>query len=170
MEYKFCPKCSGELEEVFDNGHLRLKCSKCAFIFYQNSKPCVSAVIFDKDKILLGKRADEPAKGDWDIVGGFLEPGEHPEDGLRREVKEETGLEITELKLLGMFMDKYPVYNYDTLNIAYLCKVEGTPKADDDVADLKWFRLNEIPQNLAFKNTKDTIDALKNYLKNHNGN
>lgn len=157
MQYSFCPKCGGALNN--------LKCTQCGFVFYQNSKPCVTGVIVDGDKVLLGSRAHDPVKGAWDLLGGFLETGEHPEDGLRREIKEETGLEVTEAKFLGMFIDKYPDYGYDTLNIAYLCEVTGEPKANDDVEELKWFSLNNLPE-LAFKNTIETIDALRHYLKN----
>lgn len=104
-------------------------------------------------------------KGVWDFLGGFLESGEHPEDGLRRELREETGLEIEKANLLGMFIDKYPDYDYDTLNIAYICQVTGIPKANDDVAELKWFPLNNLPE-LPFKNARETVTALRNYLKN----
>src|SRR3989344_1870332 len=164
MQYQFCPKCGGNLKEVFEGEYPRLRCSKCGFIFYQNSKPCVTPVIVDGDKVLLGRRAHDPAKGAWDLLGGFLEVGEHPEDGLRRELREETGLEVRKVELLGIFMDKYPDYNYDTLNIAYLCSVQGEMKANDDVAELKWFPLNNLP-DLFFKNANETIEALKLYLK-----
>ena len=55
--------------------------------------------------MLLGRRGNEPGIGRWDIPGGFLEEGEHPLDALRRELLEETGLEIEPLDLLGIWME-----------------------------------------------------------------
>ena len=166
MNYRFCPKCGGELVGFLDGEVNRLKCSTCSFVFYQNSKPCVTPVILQDGKILFARRANEPAKGKWDLPGGFLEAGEHPVDGLRREVKEEMDLDLVSAKFLGIFMDKYPVYDYDTLNIAYICEVKGEPKPNDDVSELGWFSFNNLPE-LFFLNARETIEVLKKYLKNH---
>ncbi|MFA5360002.1 MAG: NUDIX hydrolase [Patescibacteria group bacterium] len=170
MKYQYCPKCGGDLKEVFLNEekHQRLKCQKCGFVFYQNSKPTSSALIVAGDKILLGRRKVNPAKGDWDIPGGFLELGEHPEDGLRREIMEELGVEIKIKSLLGFFMDVYGDGGDATLNICYIVEIiKGEPSAADDVEDIKWFNINELPENLAFQNGKDMLEALRKeiYIK-----
>jgi NADH pyrophosphatase NudC (nudix superfamily) len=158
MQYKFCPKCKGEFEEFFEHDYSRLKCTKCRFIFYDKSYPTVSALIIDDDRVLLSKRAIEPFKGEWDTIGGFLEKGEHPEEGLRREVKEETGLDVEIIKMLGFFMDTYGGED-STLNIAYLATIKsGEPKPADDVAELKWFSKNELPK-VAFKNGQEMLKA-----------
>ena len=60
----------------------------------RNAKRCASAVIVREGRVLLGRRAGEPGRGQWDIPGGFLNPWEHPADGAMREVREETGLEV----------------------------------------------------------------------------
>lgn len=125
MNY-YCLKCGGCLKETFlkEEKHQRLKCQKCGFVFYQNSKPTSSALIMSGGKVLLGKRKINPAKGAWDIPGGFLELGEHPEDGLRREIREELGVEIKIKKLLGIFMDTYGKEGYATLNICYVVEIK----------------------------------------------
>ena len=91
-------------------------------------------------KVLLGRRAIEPARGQWDIPGGFLEPWEHPEDAAVREVAEETGLRIQITQLLSVVVDTYRDEHY-TLNLYYLAEVVGgVEQAADDLAELRWFR------------------------------
>ncbi len=159
MKFKFCPKCGGELKEVFKENFLRLQCSSCGYIFYQTAKPTATALIVDGSKILLGKRGKNPSKGMWDIIGGFLEEKEHPEVGMKREVKEETGLDVETEKFLGFFMDEYGDDKVPTLNIAFIVKiVKGDPKPGDDIVELAWFDKNDLPE-IAFKNGQDMIDA-----------
>ena len=61
-------------------------------IHYENSKPTASLICIFQDKLLLIKRAIEPAKGFWGLPGGFIELGETPDEGAIRELKEETNL------------------------------------------------------------------------------
>src|SRR5262245_14109960 len=84
-----CPRCATRLEHRETHPH----CPACGSEYYANSAPCVSALIEDSEgRLLLARRAVEPFVGRWDCPGGFLEEGEHPLDGLRRELLEETGL------------------------------------------------------------------------------
>ena len=156
--YKFCPKCGEKLIDIIEDNHSRLQCLSCKFIFYQNSKPTVSALIINGDEVLLGKRCINPAKGMWDVPGGFLELGEHPEDGMRREAMEETGLEVEILFMLGIFMDEYGTEGESTLNICYVVKAAGgEERPGDDLCDLKWFSIADLPKEIAFKNGKDML-------------
>jgi ADP-ribose pyrophosphatase YjhB (NUDIX family) len=84
----------------------------------------------------------------WDVPGGFLSPLEHPEEGVVREIREETGLVVRPRQLLGIFPDTYGgsdegVY---TLNLYYLVDiVSGEPHPADDVAELRWFAPEALP-------------------------
>jgi 8-oxo-dGTP diphosphatase len=122
----------------------------------------------DGDKVLLGKRSIEPFKGTWDLPGGFLEDGEHPEDGLKRETLEETGFSVEPVEVLGFFMDKYVYDSPDTtLNIAFIARITGgKAKANDDIDELGWFSLAKLPENLSFKNTHDMLESLKKWYEN----
>lgn len=162
MRFKFCPKCGGKLLEKIiksEEGKKRLVCSKCNFIFYQNSKPTVSAIIVKNNQILLAKRAIKPFKNKWDVPGGFLEEGEAPQAGLLREIKEELGVKIKIKKLIGIFMDNYGKTGQKTLNIYYKAKIiSGIPQPASDVKELCWFPKNKIPK-VAFRNGQEAISA-----------
>lgn len=155
--YKFCPKCAGKLKyQSFDSAQHPV-CQKCGFIFFQNSKPTAGAVIEDgKGRVLLHKRAESPRRGYWDILGGFLNNGEDPIVGLKREMKEELGVNIKVGDLVGIYTDSYmrdeAIKNY-TLNIQYKVRLKtNSLKPNQEIAELKWFSENEVPWNkLAFK-------------------
>lgn len=162
MKYAFCPKCGGKLKIGLEHNKKRLICTKCGFVLYRNSKPTASAIISKNGKILLGKRAIEPYKNLWDVPGGFLEYGESPEAGLKREIKEELGVKIKIKRLVGIFMDRYGKDGDWTLNIYYEAEIaSGVLRPDDDVSELKWFDKNKISP-LAFKNGEK---AIKTWLK-----
>lgn len=160
--YSFCPKCGGRLENRYIEGdeYDRLVCGSCGFVFYQNSKPCASALLEKDGKVMLVRRAVEPFKGYWDIPGGFLENGEHPEDGMIRELLEETSLTVEPTEMLGIFMDVYGEGGDHTLNIFYIARlISGEPKPASDVDAIGWFGVNEIPEDVAFDCCKQALDA-----------
>ena len=167
MEYAFCPKCGGHLETHLVEERERLVCRVCGFIFYQNSKPCVTVLILRQNNVLLAQRAIEPFKGYWDLPGGFLEAGEAPEAGAHREVLEETGLEIELTELLGLFIGRYGTGGFPTLNICYVANViGGQARAQSDVEALTWFPLTALPQQIAFDDW--SIEALRRLQQRFN--
>jgi NAD+ diphosphatase len=159
--WRFCPRCQTEL----DGDEQRLECPSCGFVAYASSKATAGALVEDGEgRVLLARRAHEPFKGRWDIPGGFLEEGEHPLDGLRRELLEETGLELEPLDFLGAWMD---VYGGDstaeaTLNLYWTARITGgEPAPDDDVDELRWFARDDLPSKdeLAFENVPLVLAA-----------
>ena len=98
--------------------------------------------------MLLARRAHEPDANLWDLLGGFLEEGEHPLDGLRRELLEETGLHVEPKDFLGAFLDTYGdgPQTASVLNLVWRGRiVSGDPAPADDVSELRWFAPNELP-------------------------
>ena len=159
-KFKFCPKCGNNLVSRRIRTHNRLVCSSCRFVFYQNPKPAVGIYILDGNKVLLAKRAIDPLKGYWDSVGGFIEEGEDPGEAASRETKEETGLDIESCEILGAGKDKYG--EEDTVVIGFVAKIKsGVPKPSDDVSKLKWFSLNDLPENIAFESNKKALELIK---------
>jgi len=163
--YKFCPKCGGELKVEGEIHEQAPVCRKCGFKFYQNSKPTSSALIInEKDEVLLLKRSTDPHFGKWDIPGGFLENGEDPITGLKREAKEELDTEVEPIELISINIDKYGYAKGDfyTLNLFYRAKiVTGEIKLDAENSEYKWFAEEDIPWNeLAFNNTTIALKAL----------
>jgi ADP-ribose pyrophosphatase YjhB (NUDIX family) len=159
--WQWCPRCREELR----GDESRVECGACGFVSYASSKPTAGALVEDGDgRLLLARRAKEPFKGRWDIPGGFLEEGEHPLDGLRRELREETGLEVEPLEFLGVWMDRYGGDSTAeaTLNLYWTARVEsGEARAADDVDDLRWFERDELPppDALAFENVPLVLAA-----------
>ena len=163
LGWRFCPRCAGELDR--SGAPARLDCPRCGFVAHANSAPTAGAIVEDgAGRILLARRGVEPFRGMWDIPGGYLEEGEHPLDGVRRELLEETGLVIEPVRFLGAFMDTYgdsPDANA-TLNLFWTARaVDGEPVAADDVAELRWFAAAEIPgeHELAFTLLPRVLEA-----------
>jgi ADP-ribose pyrophosphatase YjhB (NUDIX family) len=138
---------------------------------YGNPAPTACALLVDeRGRLLLGRRANEPYQGRWDIPGGFLEEDEHPLDCLRRELREETGLDVESGDFFGVWMDRYgpgedePV----TLNLYWTARVVGggEPEAADDVSELRWFEPDELPgpEELAFRTVADVLAAFRAYV------
>ena len=153
---RFCPVCGEKLEAAVDH----MVCPACRRHHYQNPKPSVGAMIVRDGMLLLVKRGREPFKGWWDIPGGFLNVDEHPEDAIRREVLEETGLRVEPRRLIGLYMDSYQ-YGEDThsiLNIFYECiAIQGEMRAADDAIDFDWFDLKQLPSNIAFVSARKAL-------------
>jgi 8-oxo-dGTP diphosphatase len=111
----------------------------------------VGAVILDGDRILLEKRKNMPSKGKWSIPGGLVELGERMEEAVIREVKEETGLEVYEPRLLDVVdyvsLGERGAVMYHYVIVDYLVAVKsGKPKAASDADALKWVPFNEVEE------------------------
>ena len=103
----------------------------------------VGALIFDGPRILMAQRGKEPLKGWWSLPGGALETGELLADAVRREVREETGLEIEPVRVFEIFerimRDNAGAPEYHYVLIDYLCRVTGgTLAPGDDVCRVEW--------------------------------
>lgn len=166
MAFNFCPTCGAKYESV-RNPFAPQKCDACGRTQYHNSKPCAGALIVQDKRVLLVLRAVEPFLGCWDIPGGFLEAGELPLDGMLREVKEETGLDVRVIDQLGVYIDRYDFEGEDfyTLNHYYIVEpIGGTLHAADDVSEYQWFAFDQLPaeNRIAFEHAKRVLKDLRN--------
>jgi NADH pyrophosphatase NudC (nudix superfamily) len=100
--YVFCPRCATKLVEGDHAGRKRPGCPSCGFVQWGNPLPVVAALVEHRGKILLARNQGWPAKF-FGLITGFLEAGETPEDGVRREVQEELGLKVELVSLIGVY-------------------------------------------------------------------
>lgn len=146
---KFCPECGTRLSSP-----LPVTCDECGTRHWKNAKPCAGALVTRADgRLLLVRRDHEPWRGRWDIPGGFCEAEEHPRATAVREVREETGLDVTATGLLGIWLDRYPPAAV-TLNLYFLATVDGGAEAPQagEVSEIRWFGADQLPgrDDLAF--------------------
>ncbi|HEV2689769.1 MAG TPA: NUDIX hydrolase [Bryobacteraceae bacterium] len=123
----------------------------------------VGALIFDADRILLVERAKEPLKGFWSIPGGIVETGEKLEEAIRREVLEETGLEVEALSIFEIFERVIPdaegKTEYHYVLIDYLCRrAGGRLQAASDVSRVAWISKQELPN---YRITEGTLAVVE---------
>lgn len=152
--WRYCPRCATELARESDH----LRCPGCGAQYWANSVPGAQAVIVRDGEVLLGRRAADPGKGRWDLPGGFLHEGEDAVDALRREVREETGLELDLTEFLGTWNEPY--WDRDVLCLTWLATPSGgAERAGDDLTELRWFRADERPHDdeLAFPTFEEIL-------------
>lgn len=117
----------------------------------------VFGIIFDKQKrVLLCHRCDQDL---WNLPGGGLESGESPGDGVRREIKEESGLDTEIVSLAGVYSkpDKNEVV------LSFVCKIIGGKITLNDEADkIEYFEVNKFPPNTSQKQVERIKDAISN--------
>ena len=138
QEFKFCPNCATALAlvtQMEDGGEkARLRCPACDYTHWNNPVPVLAGVIEYQGKILLARNAAWTAKM-YALITGFMEAGETPEGGITREVKEETNLDVTDLKLIG-------VYDFQRMNqiiIAYSAVGHGEVNLSPELVDCKLY-------------------------------
>jgi ADP-ribose pyrophosphatase YjhB (NUDIX family) len=175
--YAFCPVCGGPLDRSVGDGVTQnlFICGSCGYEFWQNSKPAVGALIVrvvdGKPHVLLTRRGIEPYKGMWDLPGGYLSNGEHPEAGLLRELREELGTTAMRPRFLTAEVDEYPLESGAeearfVLSLYYRCDIAAdadlTP--GDDVVGAEWFPLEALPEAIAFACNRRALNALRNSM------
>jgi NAD+ diphosphatase len=139
--WRFCPQCGGALAMIIqaeDGGDkARLRCAACGFTHWNNPTPVLAAVIecADRDgQVLLARNAAWSGRM-FALITGFMEAGETPTEGIAREVKEETALDVEALNLIG-------VYDFQRMNqviIAYHAVARGEVRLSPELAEYKLY-------------------------------
>ncbi len=135
-----------------------LSCPSCGATVkqYRNPFPTVDIIIELDDKIVLIKRKNPPHG--WALPGGFVDYGESLEQAALREAREETGLEVHNLHLLGCYSDPSRDSRMHTISAVYYGQASGTPQAADDAADLALFDPCSLPVPLCFDHARIVND------------
>ncbi len=151
MQFTYCPVCGTELVAQERFGEVRQCCprSECGYIFFLDPKVVAVVLVEQAGQILLGRRNHDPGKGLWSFPSGYVNRGEVVEEAARREVKEETNLDVKVLGLLGVYSES------DTPNVLIVYRASiGAASAElkpqaEEVQELGFFDLDALPQ-LAF--------------------
>lgn len=140
-----CPSCGAKLpasSEAF-----KATCAECGETWYRNPAPTAGCAIVRDGRVLISRRGIEPYKGRFDVVGGFISLNESALDAVRREVKEETGLDI-DVSIEDCLQIEPHRYGDDgewTLAIGFKARwIGGEPTPADDVAELRWIDAAEL--------------------------
>ena len=146
-QFVYCPKC-GSKEFVEQNDKAK-HCRACGFTYYFNpSASTVAFILNERNELLVCRRAKEPAKGTLDLPGGFLDTYETGEEGVIREVKEETGMEVLQTEFLFSIPHRYLYSDFvvHTLDLFYRCRVKQCEnlEAHDDVAEAFFIPLERV--------------------------
>jgi len=125
----------------------------------------VDALILYEGKLVLIRRLNPPFENEFALPGGFVEVGETVEAATVREAKEETGLDIELIKLLGVYSEPSRDPRGHTVTVCFLAKGLGKLKAGSDAKDIRLFGLNEIPKlafdhNIIVENAKSDINGI----------
>ncbi|MBI1176983.1 NUDIX domain-containing protein [bacterium] len=138
--FQHCPKCGAQRH---GEASIPFRCDTCGFVYYFNPTVAAAVIITRPDgTVLFITRAKEPAKGKLAFPGGFIDIGETAEEGLRREVSEEVGLEIGPLQFLCSYQQEYPYkdVSYPVLDLLFTSPALGNSEAQplDAVAAVAW--------------------------------
>ena len=167
--FRFCPRCAAPRPP--DNvGLTPLKCGGCSFTFYFNPTVAAACYIFDpQGRVLTIRRAKEPSRGKLGVPGGFIDFGESAEDGMRREVREEVGLEIANVRFLLSYPNLYHYREvaYPVVDLYFAADAIDPEAAKplDAVAAVEWRHLADLPDSeLAFESMRVALDAIRRQL------
>lgn len=159
---QYCPLCGSLLTPSTVEGRERLRCGDCGFVLYQNPASAAAGLVIDGGgRILFVRRGIAPFKGAWALPAGYQEIDEEPEDAVRREVLEETGIECRVVGLLDLFFvgddPRKPA------NVAlFLCEpIRGELCGGREEQEVGWFSIDALPDEIGFDNSRRILDRLR---------
>ena len=135
-----CAEPLAWLSQMEDGGDkMRLRCAACGYTHWNNPTPVLAGIVQVGDEILLARNAAWPGRR-FALITGVMEAGESPEEGIAREIAEETNLSVTDLKLVG-------AYEFKRMNqviIAYHAMAEGEVRLSPELAEYKMYKPEDI--------------------------
>ena len=170
MPRLYCIRCGRRLGRVRERGEMVSRCRACGWTDWFNPAPTASVLILGRGRdgttVLLVRRAFAPARGAWDVPGGFIERGETAEAAAKREAREELGVDVRLERFVGIFPDTYTFggERQPSLNIYFAARLprpNASIRPADDVSGFRWFGLDRLPRRLAFKNNMQALRALR---------
>jgi ADP-ribose pyrophosphatase YjhB (NUDIX family) len=173
--FRFCPRCAVERSPTTPPDANPFACRACGWTYYFN--PTLAAAVFIRrpdGKVLFIRRARDPGRGRLAPPGGFIDAGERAEDAVRREVREEVGLEIGWPSFLASFPNEYPYRDviYPVLDFFFVAETASDQEARalDDVEDFVWRDpLSEVRvEDMAFPSMQSALALWQARLRGGN--
>ncbi len=160
----YCPACGAAALE--ESPAKRLHCRACDVVLYLNVAATASLVMRQGNFVLMTERGAEPARGRYDFPGGFVQPGESLEQGLRRELREELDFEPGDFRYLMSTPSRYPYrdLDYDLCDAYFILDLDQRPAfmVADDVAGCAWMALDALrPDQVSFPSVWKVIQYLQ---------
>ena len=165
-KFKYCPAC-GSHKFAISSGKSR-RCEDCGFEFFLNPSAAVAAfIVNERNELLVVIRAKEPAKGTFDLPGGFTDIGETAVEAVIREVKEETGLTVGKADFLFSIPNTYIYSNFSipTMDLFFRCTVNDCSSVTpaDDAAEARWIPIDQInPADFGLASISQAVARFKN--------
>jgi ADP-ribose pyrophosphatase YjhB (NUDIX family) len=162
MTFRFCPFCGDELAPLLggpDRG--RPSCEQGHFVYYDN--PAITAFAFVErgGRYLILKRAQHPYCGCWEVPGGFVEAAERPDEAVRREIFEETGLRVDAPSIIGAYTSRYGDAGKWTVDVAFHCRAsDGVLSLSAESCDAAWVSIEQMPA-LAFAGERSALEEFR---------
>ena len=146
----YCIQCGAPLPR---SEKISVRCSRCGCTMYRNPRPCVSVLVVSHGNVLLGRRADTASimPGKWCLPCGHVEGDESFLDAAKREVREETGVEITPISIVNVVTNHFSKA-YESLVVVLTAKAETEEIiAGDDLVQAEWYPLESPLPDMAFQ-------------------
>lgn len=157
--FAFCPRCATPMQTNMVMDRPRRVCPACQYVYFTDPKVGVGAAVIEDNRLLLVKRAYDPARGKWSLPAGYLDQGEDPAETTVRETFEETGCEVVIDGLVDIFFNP-PAGGFTSIFILYRARrVGGNLAAGDDADEVGFFALDELPE-IAFPSTRAAVELL----------
>jgi len=142
-QHRYCPHCAGQLTptvQMEDGGPKeRLRCPACGYTHWNNPTPVLAAIVEVDGRVLLARNAAWPAKM-FALITGFMEAGESPTEGVAREVKEETNLDVVSSQIVGA----YEFLRMNQVIIAYHVVARGEVRLSPELVDYRFYELDQL--------------------------
>ncbi len=138
--HRFCGRCGGKTEPV--SGELAKRCTRCGMLHYPRLSPAIIVLVRDGPRVLLARSPGFP-RGMYSVLAGFVEAGESIEEAITREVREEVGFEVTNLRYFGSQPWPFP----NSLMIGFITEYAGGELRIDptEIEDAGWYEADDFP-------------------------
>ncbi len=141
-QHRFCGKCGKPIQPVANEP--AMACGPCRIRYYPRISPCIIVLIVKGDKVLLAQGERHREQGWYSTIAGFIETGESAEQAVIREVKEEVGVDVVNIKYMNSQAWPFP----NQLMLGYIAEYEsGTIVPEKgEIADAQWFSIEQLPK------------------------